>query len=139
MRWLTVRHRPCPPCPYRLDVPSGLWAASDYDKLPSYDGSMVDQAAAGATGVFLCHQRTGHVCAGWAGCHNLHDTLAARLAIGAGELDPAALDYQSPIPLFPTGTEAAAHGKRDIDHPGPAALAAISKLRALRARKGRHW
>ena len=28
---------PCGSCPYRQDVPSGVWAASEYEKLPAYD------------------------------------------------------------------------------------------------------
>jgi hypothetical protein len=28
---------PCPSCPYRKDVPSGVWAPEEYDKLPAYD------------------------------------------------------------------------------------------------------
>jgi hypothetical protein len=52
---ITVRKRPCPTCPYRRDVPSGIWQASEYSKLPRYDNDVPDQLAAGATGLFYCH------------------------------------------------------------------------------------
>ncbi len=134
---VTVRPAPCRTCPYRRDVPSGLWDAAEYAKLPGFDGDIPDQVAAGALSVFDCHQRTGDLCAGWAGCHDMTSMLAVRLR--AREIDPAVYDYQSPVPLFASGAEAAEHGMRDIDHPGPEALAAITKLRRLRAALGDQW
>ena len=44
--------RPCDSCPYRQDVPSGIWAASEYAKLPAYDAPTCAQSAR----LFLCHQ-----------------------------------------------------------------------------------
>lgn len=125
-----VRKRPCPSCPYRRDVPSGLWDASEYDKLPAYDGEIADQAMAGATGLFDCHQRTGELCAGWAGCHDMYNNLAVRLH--AADIDPSVYEYESPVPLFASGAEAAEHGKRDIDEPGEDAQELIGKLTRLR-------
>ena len=115
----SVRGRPCPSCPYRRDVPSGIWDASEYDKLPAYDGDVPDQLAAGALGVFMCHQMSGQICAGWAGCHDMANNLAVRMA---RDIDPAIFDYVSPVPLFASGAEAAEHGKRQITRPGPAAV-----------------
>ena len=128
---ITVRKRPCPSCPYRRDVPSGIWEASEYDKLPGYDGDIMAQALAQATGIFLCHQRTGDLCAGWAGCHDMNDNLAVRLS--PEDIDPAVFEYVSPVPLFTSGAEAAEHGKRDISRPGSAAIAKMGKLRRARA------
>ena len=43
----------------------------------------------------------------------------------------------SPVPLFATGAEAAAHGMRDIAHPGRDAQAKATRLMELRERKAR--
>lgn len=127
----TVRKTPCPSCPYRRDVPSGIWQASEYDKLPAYDGTTAEQAAAGAFGAFYCHQRTGDVCAGWAGCHDMDENLAIRMS--HGELDVDAIrDYESPVPIFSSGAEAARHGRRDLGSPGEEARTMIGKLVRLR-------
>lgn len=115
---------PCGTCPYRRDVPAGLWDASEYAKLPRYDGSTMDQLLAGGTGLFFCHQNDGHLCAGWVGCHDMAHAVALRLAPVA----PETYDYRSPVPLFGSGAEAAAHGMSGIDDPGPEARAAIAKL-----------
>jgi hypothetical protein len=123
---ITPRKRPCTSCPYRRDVPSGLWEAHEYDKLGSYDGDTAAQAMAGAFRPFFCHTKDGHLCAGWVGCHNMHENLAIRMH---GDVDyDAVLNYRSPIPLFASGAEAAAHGKRDIANPGPAARRKIGQL-----------
>lgn len=128
---ITVRKTPCPSCPYRRDVPSGIWDAGEYDKLPGYDGDIPDQLAARAFGLFRCHQRTGELCAGWVGCHDMSSTLAVRLHFG--RLDAAVLEYESPVPLFASGAEAAEHGKRDLVKPDAAARAKIGQLIRLRS------
>jgi hypothetical protein len=101
-------------------VPSGIWAAEEYAKLPAYDGDVPEQATAGAFGLFMCHQRDGNLCAGWVGCHDMASNLAVRMHAGEVDLD-AMLDYESPVPLFASGAEAAEHGAREIDAPGPLA------------------
>lgn len=137
MGLITVRKRPCGTCPYRLDVPSAIWNAADYAKLGRYDGDVPDQIAAGATKLFDCHLRSGELCAGWVGCHDMLNSLAIRLAAMEGdEIDPAVFQYGSPVPLFPTGAAAAAHGMRDIEAPGPAArrkIAGLIRLARVRA------
>lgn len=130
---ITVRKRPCPTCPYRRDVPSGIWAEEEYDKLARYDGDIMSQATARATGVFLCHQRTGDLCAGWVACHDMNNNLAVRLS--PEDIDPAVFDYVSPVPLFASGAEAAEHGRRDLAHPGEQARSMIGKLVRLRDAK----
>ncbi|WP_431728503.1 DUF6283 family protein [Verrucosispora sp. TAA-831] len=126
---------PCGTCPYRLDVPSGVWASEEYAKLPLYDRPTWDQP----TGVFACHQQDGRVCAGWAGCHDTAELLALRLAANFGVLDPdeldATIDYVSPVPLHPTGQAAADHGMADVDSPGPRARRAIDRLLAKTERR----
>lgn len=119
---------PCGSCPYRRDVPSGIWEASEYAKLPAYDGGTGDQLVQGGTALFYCHQNDGPLCAGWAGCHDTDHLLALRL----NPVHPDTFGYVSPVPLFASGAEAAAHGMADIDAPGPAARAAIAKLAGRR-------
>lgn len=124
---------PCGSCPYRCDTPSGVWDASEYEKLPAYDRETFAQP----TGVFLCHQVNGSICSGWAGTHDMDHSLAVRMATLEGRLTgdvlEAVLDYQTDVPLFATGAEAAAHGTRDLDEPGDDAQRTIEKMTRKRA------
>lgn len=124
---------PCSTCPYRRDVPSGIWAADEYDKLPLFDGDVPDQIMAGATGLFHCHQRDGSLCAGWVACHDMENNLAVRLSMRL--VDPAVFDYASPVPVFGSGAEAAEHGKRDLGAPGPGARRKIARLLRQRGKR----
>lgn len=117
---------PCGSCPYRRDVPSGIWEASEYEKLLRYDGSTIEQAMKGGASLFYCHQNDGHLCAGWVGCHDMDHAFATRF----NEVDESVFSYVSPVPLFASGAAAAAHGMADIAAPGDEALAAIEKLSA---------
>lgn len=129
--------RPCASCPYRRDVPSGVWHPDEYAKLTDYDQPTPYQP----TGVFLCHQANGRTCAGWAGCHDMTQNLGLRLAIGTGDVDEATadaiLDYTTDVPLFTTGREAADHGMQHIDHPSPDAVSAMDKITRRRSAVGR--
>jgi hypothetical protein len=89
---------------------------------------------AGASAPFFCHQQDGHLCAGWVGCHDMHENLAVRVHPGPIDYD-AVLGYQCPVPLFASGAEAAAHGKRDITNPGQAARRKIRQLFTQRDRR----
>ena len=128
--------RPCSSCPYRRDAPSGLWAVAEYSKLVNYDADTAYQPPH----LFLCHQTSAEdsrarLCAGWVGCHGDH-LLALRLAAARGELVDAELEatfgYRSPVPLFASGAEAAAHGMRNIEDPDPQAREAMAKIGARR-------
>lgn len=129
-----VRGRPCPSCPYRLDVPSGVWSPAEYVKLPAWDGDIAEQLyAGGADRVFSCHSTPDLLCAGWVGHReDPSDLLAIRLGVARGDIDPSVLDYRSPVPLFDSGAAAAAHGCRDIEQPGDAAREAIAKIVRVR-------
>lgn len=122
--------RPCGSCPYRRDVPSGIWHEDEYRKLPAYDRPTQEQPAAG----FLCHQQDGRYCAGWAGCHDMTHSLAVRFI---GLADPATaealLDYATDVPLFASGTEAAEHGRASIAAPDARAQRTMARLEAKRA------
>jgi len=126
-----VRNRPCPTCPYRQDVLSGVWDRAEYEKLRAYDNPVALQPQA----PFFCHQMTGHVCAGWAGCGSGHGQLALRIGMARGTIAPSAAAYESPVPLFASGAEAADHGERDIEDPGTEAREAVAKLTRIRNRR----
>lgn len=130
--------RPCASCPYREDVPAGIWADSEYEKLPAYD----EPTYAQPPGLFLCHQQDrdsdrARVCSGWAGCHDMDQSLALRMAVDVSgkvsvETAEAIVDYVSPVPLFASGAEAAAHGRSAIEAPGEDAVEAIQKIERVR-------
>ncbi|MEU3756762.1 DUF6283 family protein [Streptomyces olivoreticuli] len=112
--------RPCESCPYRRDVPSGVWAHDEYEKLRRYDVPTVEQPPR----LFQCHQAdadsaVARICAGWAGCHDGAHLLALRIGILEGSIDEATyqatIEYESPVPLFASGNEAADHGQTDIN------------------------
>lgn len=132
---LKTAKAPCKSCPYRRDVPSGVWHASEYGKLPNYDGEMHEQALKGAIGRFDCHQRDGCLCAGWVGTHGAGNLLALRLQ--ADKVDPAVWDYESPVPLFASGQEACDHGKREIKRPSVKASRVINRLVKKHGLKGK--
>jgi len=117
---------PCGSCPYRRDVPSGVWEIEEYEKLPQYDNPTAEQP----TAVFLCHQQNGRACAGWAGCHDMGESLGLRLACSMGAIeDPEPFfDFETSTPLWDSGAEAAAHGVEDVVAPGPDAQRVIDKL-----------
>lgn len=119
-----VAKAPCKSCPYRRDVPSGVWHESEYDKLPRYDGEVISQLLAGAAGLFMCHQKDGHLCAGWIATHGVDNLLALRMSPVA----PEVWDYECPVPVFASGAEAAAHGMAEILNPAPLAQRTIGRL-----------
>lgn len=123
---------PCKSCPYRCDVPSGVWAAHEYEKLPKYDGEIWQQLLAGATSLFLCHQRNNALCSGWLATHGPENLLAMRL--NADKVQEECFDYETDVPVFASGAEACAHGLADIDAPGDAAEQTMQRL--LRTKKG---
>jgi hypothetical protein len=119
---------PCGTCPYRQDVPSGVWHPEEYAKLPPYDEETGDQPP----NLFACHQQDGRLCAGWVGCHDMGQNLALRFAEHFGQLTAEevdeVLDYTTEVPLWSSGTEAAAHGMAEVDEPSPKARKKIDQL-----------
>lgn len=126
---------PCGSCPYRRDVPSGVWSEEEYAKLPPYDRSTPYQPAA----AFFCHQQDGRLCAGWVGTHDMAESLGLRflLALEKATDDEveAILDYESPIPLFASGQEAADHGLAEVEAPSLKAVRTIQNLERKRGRR----
>jgi hypothetical protein len=117
---------PCKSCPYRKDVPSGIWDVTEYAKLIEYDGSTFEQLLKGGSGLFMCHQQNGKLCSGWVGTHDTQHLLAFRLH--HAQLDPSVWSYKSPVPLFKSGAEAADHGMKNIDAPGVRAQLTIYRI-----------
>lgn len=117
---------PCGSCPYRADVPSGLWEQHEYDKLPGYDSPTWAQHHA----VFMCHQRDRCLCGGWLACHGPHELLALRIA---RDIHPSVFDYETDVPVFASGAAARAHGIREIMRPKARARKMIGGLVRKRA------
>ena len=123
----TIRSESCTACPYRQDVPSGVWSAAEYDKLPPYDLPTAEQPFEG----FACHATPDVFCHGWAVVHDRRpgcELMALRLNAGHATMP------DERVPLFASGTEAAEHGKRDIDNPSPEACAVARRLLSKYAR-----
>lgn len=127
---LTAAKRPCGSCPYRKDVPSGIWAREEYEKLPKYDGETWQQTFA----IFMCHQRDGHLCAGWLACHGPQELLALRLE---RNVDVRVFSYTTDVPVFASGAEACAHGVRDLKRITPRARKMLIGLHRKRAAERR--
>lgn len=123
------RKSPCASCPYRKNVPSGVWDESEYQKLPRYDGDIPEQLVNGGTNLFMCHQQDGCLCSGWLS-HREHpsELLAIRLAAGSNRIDAEAIDYSTDVPLFHSGKAAAEHGMREIEEPSYKACQVIKKI-----------
>jgi hypothetical protein len=130
---LTCRVNPCESCPYRRDVPSGIWAPEEYAKLQAYDLGTAWQPPQ----MFYCHTSPDFVCTGWAVCHSKakrgHELLAVRIAESMH--DAELMIPETAVPLFASGAEAAVHGMRDIKRPGWRAIRMTRKIAAARARK----
>lgn len=128
------RKSPCASCPFRRDVPSGIWHESEYEKLPMYDGDASEQRS---VRVFSCHQNGVDVCSGWLAHRDPLDMLAVRIGLISDALDPSCADYSTDVPLFTSGQEAAEHGTRHIADPTVDARDSIRKIIATRAHTGR--
>lgn len=132
---LLVNKNPCTTCPYRKDVPSGVWAQEEYEKLRDYDRE--DERMALAT--FLCHQSTvagrNMACKGWVMVHR--ESVAVRVACAKGQLDYRTCFEETDVELYESGNAAADAGERQIKRPGREAQAAMFKLKLQRQRKRR--
>ncbi len=125
--------RPCESCPYRVDVPSGVWSFEDYEKLRDFD----HQDGPRAMSLFQCHQadaadERARLCAGWVGCHGA-DSLGLRMAVITGSMPAEVFAYESPVELFSSGAEAADHGQEEIDYPGAEASRLMAKIGRARS------
>ncbi len=131
---ITINRAPCQSCPYRRDVPSGIWHAEEYDKILPFDNETWMQPPR----VFLCHQANGCLCRGWLDTHG-SELLALRLGCIKGEVDPdavgKALEEGPAVPVFDSAAQAAAHGRKAIKRPGRKAREMVSKIEKKRKRQ----
>lgn len=124
---LLVLPKACDSCPYRRDVPPGVWAKEEYDKLPLYDCD----APMPALSSFLCHQshatEIATVCRGWLSVHR--DSVAARISQIKGELLPEDIPTADESNVYyESGAEAAKAGKRGVRRPSKAAKQKVRNL-----------
>lgn len=125
-----VNRKPCESCPYRRDVPSGVWAPCEYQKLPRYDHETWQQPIE----LFGCHQADGALCRGWLDTHGnqSNDLLSLRLGAAAGQIDMGevleAIAEGPAVPVFESGQAACDHGMQDVDKPQIQASLLASKL-----------
>lgn len=131
---MTINRSPCASCPYRCDVPSGVWDASEYEKIKPFDAQFPVQPMAW----FLCHYSTGALCRGWLDCHG-DSLLIVRLGIARGdkfsEALLRALDEKPAVAVFRSAAAAARHGRRDISNPGKRAVVFMDRILKTRGRK----
>lgn len=129
---------PCGSCPYRRDVPSGVWAPEEYLKLPPYDAATIEDGQ--PLSAFFCHQQDGKLCAGWVAVNDMDESIGLRLAVAHGLLTQAdyeeALDYETDTPLFESGAAACEHGLAKIGDPEEDAQQVIEKLERRQLRRG---
>jgi len=118
-----IRKEACSSCPYRCDVPSGIWAAETYDMLRPYDKPTGEQPFA----VFACHATPTKLCHGWAVTHSGRGHEFELLALRLHGLGPQDVPQSDQI-FFGSGNEAADHGCRDLSEPSSEAQEAVDKL-----------
>lgn len=127
---LNVERSPCTSCPYRKDVPSGVWHFDEYEKLREYDTNE-------AVGTFLCHHTLDMsmetVCRGWLTVHQ--ESVAVRLAILTGAVTVEEVYAEVPEKLYATGNEAADFGQKKIEQPSRKARTVISRLMRNKKRR----
>lgn len=127
---------PCSTCPYLCDTPSGMWARSEYEKLPGYDRDALAQGRL-ELAPFACHQTSTRpddaptlVCRGWLAVSP--DSIAARMAVIDGKLSieqvtEAADSWEEGV-LYASGQEAYEAGIEDLADPSPEARQKAERL-----------
>lgn len=128
---LHVHRNPCQSCPYRKDVPSGVWHPDEYVKLLEYDKDTAEQPLA----VFMCHSGDAEhtLCRGWLECHG-DQLLSLRLALIRGQFTFDAIGVCD-VEIFDTALEAAEHGMAEINNPSEKAHETISKVLQIKERR----
>lgn len=126
MSMLHADKRPCSTCPYRKDTPPGIWDSSEYERLPDWD----EDSPEIQMGLFLCHhsnfQTTETLCRGWLTVAS--ESIAVRIAMMDGKVDPDEVYADVDVPLYATGQEACEAGLSGVDSPDEDARQAIDRL-----------
>jgi hypothetical protein len=125
-----ARREPCSACPYRVDVPAGVWASEEYDKLDPYDLPTPAQPP----GVFACHATPEWLCHGWVAVSvrrgevdHAYESLALRIA-AAPFGRPIEAPSDSGVELFASHTDAADWGRAGVTDPDLVARLTIDRL-----------
>lgn len=122
---LKCNPNPCSTCPYRRDVPSGIWDREEYEKLPQWDHEMA------FAGTFLCHTDPAAICRGWMEVHERN--MSVRLAMFRVEWTEANRK-PTKIPLYRSGLAAMRAGLRALARPSGDAKKAITSILERRER-----
>jgi hypothetical protein len=121
-----VRKRACGACPYRKDVPSGVWDSEEYDKLRPYDNPTAEQPFVG----FACHATPEFFCHGWA---QVHTSRGSEYDLIALRFRPCEIPRPS-TEFFGSAAEAADHGQAEVETPSEEAIRVMDKLERQHAR-----
>ena len=115
-----VRKKACSACPYRKDVPSGVWDHAEYEKLRPYDNITPEQPFMG----FACHATPEYFCHGWA---VVHTSRGSEFDLIALRFRPCEIPEPS-TEFFESAEAAADWGQELADEPPVEAVTAIEKL-----------
>lgn len=129
----TADPRPCNTCPYAKSTPSGLWAESEYAKLPKYDGETWEQDVH----LFSCHKHGPEdnvLCKGWLLTHGTDRLLALRVAGARGHTLDESVYAECDAEVYESGLAAYEAGILEIPNPSPLAIRRIAQVRAQRAK-----
>lgn len=127
MNRFTVPKEPCGSCPYRKDVPAGVWHPEEYTKLSGFTPK--DPRSVPAMGTFLCHnheEKDRVLCRGWTFVER--ESPAVKLLVYLGRVEPDDVCQTPRTPLFETGQEAALHGLSGVKKPTKAARRLQDKI-----------
>lgn len=126
MSTLNVLNSPCSSCPYRKDIPTGVWHASEYEKLRLYDDTAQNQAFI----PFHCHQEPEigkpTLCRGWLSVHC--ESAAVRILGMQGNVTEEQVYAEVKEPLYKSGNEAADAGLKGIKRPSKKARKIVERL-----------
>jgi len=88
----SYRREPCPECPWRTDVPTGVFPAEAFRHSARTAADMAES-------LFGCHMagpETPQTCAGFL-LRNAEHNLAVRIAIASGRIDPDKVRETAPL------------------------------------------
>ena len=133
---LRVNRDACSTCPYLKATPPGVWHRVEYEKLRYFDVGEEAEWPDGsrhrvpALGTFHCHQENASgiptACKGWVVVHR--DSVAMKVAMIYGAIDPDDVPFEHDDRYYATGTEACEAGLTGVVDPSDVAKKVIDKL-----------